>query len=166
MSIVLCPLDTVLIGKAQTYRSQQNAVEYAGELSAKLIVSFMPQYVQPLGQTAGLKLKARAGMLAAHPEGWHDVTRASAASDARTVTMSHVPLEDVATVVGAQIEAHPGGWTNGVVKASREGSIGDMPDARAVVLVTDRVWNAVSPPGRVGLLSAIAEDSVTGELDG
>ncbi len=158
--------DSLDWGKAQTYRSQQNAVEYAGELSANFIVSSMPQYVQPLGQTAGLKLKAWAGMLAAHPEGWHDVKRASATLDARTVTVSNVPLAEVATVVDAQIESHPGGGTKGVVKASGEGSVGDMPGAGAVVLVADGVWDAVSPPRDVGLLSAIAEDSATGVVDG
>ena len=93
--------------------------------------------------------------MVAHPEGWHDVNRGLAASDARTVSVSEVPLPNVLTVSGFQTEAHPAGWTNGVVRARREGSVGDTTGLEEVVGVEDGVCCAASPPDDVGRLSAI-----------
>ncbi len=92
-------------------------------------------------------------MLVAHPEGWHDVNRGLAASDARTVSVSEVPLPNVFTVSGSQIEAHSAaGWTNGVVKVRKEGSVGDTTEA-------------ASPPDDVGRFSAIQLECVVDERD-
>lgn len=52
-----------------------------------------------------------------HPDGWQAAKRASAASDARMVTVVAVPLMSNETLVRSQTEAHSGRWTKGVVSA-------------------------------------------------
>ena len=91
--------------------------------------------------------------MVAHPEGWHEVNCGSAASDARTVSVSEVPLPKVLTVSGSQIEAHSvAGWTNGVVKARKEAIVGDTTDV-------------ASPLDDVGRFSAIELECVVDERD-
>jgi hypothetical protein len=65
-------------------------------------------------------------MLVAHPWGWHDVNRGLAASEARMVSVSELPLAEVLTTAADQMDVHSGGGTKGVARGRRKSSVGDM----------------------------------------
>jgi hypothetical protein len=83
-------------------------------------------------------------MLVVHPRGWHDVNRGLAASEARMVSVSEVPLANVLTTAADQIDVHSGGGTKGVVRGRKKSSVGDTGRVEVVRVAEIEVCCAVS----------------------